>query len=138
MAAFGVHAVEAKASRFAMVHTMAQDYRSSNTRPLSRRRWFSVVVSKQATRRSVTAPIKPSSQKEISKNDKWMEASEVLSIFPTFVWKIQLMSEFRRRANSNILQVINQIKPGLAEIPPGASWQSEPDLHNREQFEDLI
>ena len=74
----------------------------------------------------------------MSKNDKWMEASEVLSIFPTFVWKIQLMSEFRQRVNSNILQVINQIKPDLAEIPPGASWQSEPDLHNREQFEDLI
>ena len=70
----------------------------------------------------------------MSKNDKWMEASEVLSIFPTFVWKIQLTSEFRQRANSDILQVINQIKPDLAEILPGASWQSEPDLHNREQF----
>ena len=74
----------------------------------------------------------------MSEKDKWTEALEVLSIFPTFVWKFQLTSECRQRVNSNILQVINQIKPGLAEIPPGASWQSEPDLHNREQFEDLI
>ncbi len=74
----------------------------------------------------------------MSEKDKWMEASEVLSIFPTCIWKIQLTSGFRQRVNSNILQVINQIKPDLAEIPPGVSWQSEQDLHNREQFEDLI
>jgi len=70
--------------------------------------------------------------------DKWMEASEVLSIFPTFVWKIQLTSEFRQRVNSNILQLIDQIKPDLAEIPPGGLWQSGQDLHNREQMMDLI
>jgi len=74
----------------------------------------------------------------MSEKDKWMEDSEVLSIFPTFVWKIQLTSEFRQRVNSNILQVINQIKPDLAEIPPGGSWQSGQDLHNREQMMDLI
>ncbi len=70
--------------------------------------------------------------------DKWMEASEVLSIFPTFVWKIQSTSDFRQRVNSNILQLIDQIKPDLAEIPPGGSWQSGQDLHNREQMMDLI
>jgi len=61
----------------------------------------------------------------MSEKDKWTEASEVLSNFPTFVWKFQLTSECRQRVNSNILQVINQInqiKPDLAEIPPGASW----------------
>ena len=67
-----------------------------------------------------------------------MEASEVLSIFPTFIWKIQLMFEIRPRVNSNILQVINQIKPELAEIPLGASWQSGQGLHDREQLVDLI
>ena len=121
-AIFGVHVAEAKANRFATVHTKAQNFRRSNTRPLSRRKYFSVVVSKQATRRSVMGRIKPSSQRKMSEKDKWTEASEVLSIFPTFVWKFQLTSEFRQRVNSNILQVINQIKPDLAEIPPGASW----------------
>ncbi len=70
--------------------------------------------------------------------DNWMEASEVLSVFPTCVWKIQLASEFRQSVNSSILQVINQIKPDLAEIPQGESWQSGPDLHNHEQLVDLI
>ncbi len=70
--------------------------------------------------------------------DKWLEASEVLSIFPTCVWKIQLKSRFRRKVNSKILQVIEQINPDLAEIPRGGSWQSGQDLHHREQFVDLI
>ena len=74
----------------------------------------------------------------MSEKDKWMEASEVISTFPTYVWKIQLTCEFRQRVNSNILQVLNQIKPDLAEIPAGGSWQSGQDLHNREQFKDLI
>ena len=67
-----------------------------------------------------------------------MEVSEVLSIFPTRVWKIQLTSGFRQRVNSNILQVLNEINPDMTEIPPGGSWQSGQDLHNREQFVDLI
>ena len=67
-----------------------------------------------------------------------MEDSDVLSIFPTCVWKIQLTSEFRQKVNSQILQVINQVNPDLAEIPPGESWQSGQDLHDREQLADLI
>ena len=67
-----------------------------------------------------------------------MEDSDVLFIFPTCVWKIQLTSEFRQRVNSQILQVINQVNPDLAEIPPGESWQSGQDLHDREQLADLI
>ena len=74
----------------------------------------------------------------MSKNDKWMEDSEVLSIFPTCIWKIQLRSGFRQRVTSKILQVINQINPDLAKIPPGGSWQSGQDLHYREQLVDLI
>ncbi|MEE8625942.1 MAG: 2OG-Fe(II) oxygenase family protein [Acidiferrobacterales bacterium] len=74
----------------------------------------------------------------MSEKDKWMEVSDVLSIFPTCVWKIQLTSGFRQKVNSKILQVINEINPDWAEIPPGGSWQSGQDLHNRELLVDLI
>ncbi len=74
----------------------------------------------------------------MSEKDKWMEVSDVLSIFPTCVWKIQLASRFRQKVNSKILQVTNQINPDLAKIPPGGTWQSGQDLHNREQLVDLI
>ena len=74
----------------------------------------------------------------MSEKDKWMEDSDVLSIFPTCIWKIQLTSTFRQRVNSQILEVINQINPDLAEIQPGELWQSGQDLHDREQLADLI
>ena len=37
-----------------------------------------------------------------------------------------------------MLQVIKQIKPDLAEMPPGGSWQSGQDLLIREQLVDLV
>ena len=74
----------------------------------------------------------------MSEKDKWMEDSDVLSLFPTCVWKIQLTPEFRQTVNSKILQVIKQINPDLANLPPSGSWQSEQNLHNREQLVDLI
>ncbi len=74
----------------------------------------------------------------MSEKEKWMEDSDVLSIFPTCVWKIQLMTEVSQKVNSKFLQVINQINPDLAQISPGESWQSGQDLHNREQLADLV
>ena len=74
----------------------------------------------------------------MSAKDKWMEVSEVLAIFPTCIWKIQLTSGFRQSVNSKIIEVLNQINPGLANIPQRGSWQSGQDLHHREQLEDLV
>ncbi len=73
----------------------------------------------------------------MSTKNNWLEGSEVLSMFPTCVWKIQLTSDFRDRINSSIFQVINQIKPDFAAILPGRSWQSEQELQNLEQLAEL-
>jgi hypothetical protein len=62
--------------------------------------------------------------------NKWLEDSDVLSIFPSCVWKIQLTAESRDSINSNIFRLIKQINPDFAEIPPGGSWQSMQGLHN--------
>ena len=74
----------------------------------------------------------------MSEKDKWMEGSDVLSIFPTCVWKVQLTSAYHKSINSKILQAINEINPDWGEIPPGGSWQSGQDLHNCEQLVDLV
>ena len=74
----------------------------------------------------------------MGKKDEWIEASEVLAIFPTCVWKIQLRSELSQTINAKFFQVANQIYPEWAKIPPRGSWQSGPDLHHREQLVDLI
>ncbi len=74
----------------------------------------------------------------MSDKDKWLEDSEVLSIFPTCVWKIQLRSGFHQEVNSKILELINQINPDLANISPGQFWQSDQGLHKRDQLVDLV
>ena len=73
----------------------------------------------------------------LTKDDNWIENSDVLSIFPTFVWTIQSTPEFYENVNTKILKALNRMIPDLADIPPGESWQSNQQLHKREEFIDL-
>lgn len=72
------------------------------------------------------------------KQDPRIEASDVLSLFPTFVWKIQLTSEFCERVNGKIREALNNIHPRLADMAPGAAWQSDYDLHQLKEFSELM
>ena len=74
----------------------------------------------------------------LTKDDNWIENSDVLSIFPTFVWTIQSTPEFYEKVNTKILKALNQMNPDLADIPPSESWQSNQQLHRREEFIDLV
>lgn len=71
-------------------------------------------------------------------DDKWIEESDILSIFPTFVWKIQSSPEFHQKVNTKILKALNQLNPDLADIRPGGSWQSNQQLHKHEEVIDLV
>ena len=73
----------------------------------------------------------------VSKDDNWIEDSDVLFIFPTFVWTIQSTSEFQDRVKTRVLNVLNRMNPDLAEIPAGGSWQSEHQLYKEEELVDL-
>lgn len=70
--------------------------------------------------------------------DHWIADSDVLSLFPTFVWKIQSTPEFFESVNPRILSVLRQLNPDLDEIPAGRSWQSDQTLHRREELSDLV
>lgn len=72
------------------------------------------------------------------KHDDWIEGSDVLSIFPTLIWKIQSTPEFYEKVNKKILNVLNRLNPALADIPRGASWQSNQQLHKNEELIDLV
>ena len=73
----------------------------------------------------------------LTKDDSWIKDSDVLSIFPTFVWTIQSTPEFYETVNTNILKALNRMIPDLDDIPPGESWQSNQQLHKLEEFIDL-
>ena len=68
----------------------------------------------------------------------WIENSDVLSIFPTFVWTIQTNAEFHEPLNGRILGALNEINPKFSDIAPGESWQSEQNLQRREEFAELV
>ena len=74
----------------------------------------------------------------VSKDDSWIKDSDVLSIFPTFVWTIQSTSEFHDRVQTRVLDVLNRMNPDLADISAGKSWQSDHQLYRNEELVDLI
>ena len=73
----------------------------------------------------------------LTKDDNWIENSDILSIFPTFVWTIQSTPNFYNKVNTRILKALNGLNPNLASISPGDSWQSHQQLHKRKEFNDL-
>jgi uncharacterized protein (TIGR02466 family) len=66
----------------------------------------------------------------------WIESSDVLSLFPTLVWKLQLNADLRRPMDERILAALAGIR-GNGSLPAGAGWQSERALHRREELHEL-
>ena len=60
--------------------------------------------------------------------------SDVLSLFPTFVWETQLAPKVWRPLNGRIKDHLNALIP---DLKVGQSWQSSHDLHGRTEFEEL-
>ena len=65
------------------------------------------------------------------------ETSEVLRLFPTFVWKAQLSPEIYRPINAAILRELATLLPSR-EPAPGMLWQSRHGLHRLEAFAGLV
>lgn len=74
----------------------------------------------------------------MTKQDSRIEASDVLSLFPTLVWKIQLTSEFHERVNGKIIEALDNINPLMADMTPGEAWQSDQKLDQLEEFRELM
>jgi uncharacterized protein (TIGR02466 family) len=67
-----------------------------------------------------------------------MEASDVIPMFPSFVWKVQLESGLRDALRTTILAAIAELRVGLPPLAPGLGWQSGQALHLRDDFRDLV
>ena len=74
----------------------------------------------------------------IKQGDPWVEASDVIPMFPTLVWKIQLKAEFHAVIDAKILATLEGVRRDLPEIGLGQGWQSDQTLHEREELRDLI
>ena len=70
--------------------------------------------------------------------DPWIEASDVIPMFPTLLWKIQVKPELRDAIDAKILATLGSMRRDLPRLEPGRGWQSEQTLHDREELQDLV
>ena len=72
------------------------------------------------------------------KAHSWIESSDVLSIFPTLVWKVELTSEAQKAVNTKIIGVLKSMRPLSPDLVSGEGWQSSQDLHKLDEFRELM
>ena len=70
--------------------------------------------------------------------DPWIEASDVIPMFPTLLWKILVKPELRDAIDAKILATLGNMRRDLPRLESGHGWQSEQTLHHREEFQDLV
>ena len=66
------------------------------------------------------------------------QTSDVLRMFPSFVWKAELRLEVHEQIDDLILRMLGEIGAPLADLGPGESWQSDHGLHELRQFRELV
>ena len=74
----------------------------------------------------------------VKESDAWLEASDVVPMFPTLVWKTLVKAELSDAIDANVLATLEQLRRNLPTLNPGDGWQSEQTLHQRDEFRDLI
>ena len=74
----------------------------------------------------------------VKERDPWIEASDVIPMFPALVWKIQIKAELHDAMDAKILAALDGIRRDLPKLGAGQGWQSEQILHEREELRDLV
>lgn len=72
-----------------------------------------------------------------TESERWIQSSTVIPMFPTLVWKIQLESRLHDEIDAAIVPALQEMRRGLPKLELGRGWQSERELHRREEFEKL-
>jgi len=66
------------------------------------------------------------------------QTSDILRMFPTFVWKAELSPEVYQPVNESILQALGEIGAPLADVRSGESWQSGHRLHELSRLREFV
>lgn len=70
--------------------------------------------------------------------EDWLQNSDVYSLFPTLVWKLQLPAKIVVNQNPVIIKAIKKINPDLDDIKAAASWQSHQSLHEETELDQVM
>jgi len=74
----------------------------------------------------------------VNESDRWIEASEVIPMFPTMVWKVLVRAGLHDAMDERLLALLERLRRDLPTLEPGRGWQSERNLHEREELRDLV
>ena len=70
--------------------------------------------------------------------ESWIESSDVVSMFPTFVWNIQLTTNACTSINAKILKTLDEMHRDLPPLAAGQTRQSPRDFHELNAIQGLV
>ena len=73
----------------------------------------------------------------LSGKSLWIQSSDVVSLFPTLVWQIQLRAEVHEPIDESALGLLHSLRQGQPELKAGEAWQSGHALHRRKELHAL-
>ena len=69
----------------------------------------------------------------------WIASSDVLSMFPTLVWKFDLASDAQERVTGTVLAALEKLhRPVSYGQAAARGWQSGTGLHTLDEFHELV
>lgn len=68
----------------------------------------------------------------------WRQASDVVSMFPTLVWKIELDEGVRDAITARVFELLTALRRDGPPLAHGQGWQSERTLHQRDELAELV
>ena len=77
-------------------------------------------------------------QSMVEDRAQWAQTSDVIPMFPTLVWKVELEAQLRERISARALPVLSLMRSKHPPLGPGQGWQSVHTLHTLEDFQDLV
>jgi uncharacterized protein (TIGR02466 family) len=72
------------------------------------------------------------------KSAHWVSESDVIPMFPTLVWRVEIETQLRLGIDAKLLAALARMRAGLPALAPGQGWQSIQTLHTLEEFQELV
>ena len=74
----------------------------------------------------------------MAEQSRRIASSDVIPMFPTLVWKMQLEPEVSEAINRQVLGKLGELRRDAPELKPGEAWQSDHALHRDSELAELI
>lgn len=74
----------------------------------------------------------------LGQSSRWSNASDVIPMFPTLVWKAELEGQLHEAIDARALSALSHMRRNLPPLAPGEGWQSIQTLHVLDDFQDLV